>query len=350
MAPRVSVVTSVYNGEKHLREGVDSILHQSFRDFEFIIVDDGSTDRTWKILTSYDDPRIILLRNEQNLGLTRSLNKALPRSTGEYIARMDADDVSLPDRLDKQVEFLDANEDVGLVSCSFVEIDDEGRHISIQRLPTRNCDLQQRLLTSNCFCHGAAMFRRECLSSVGAYRAEFEFAQDYDLWLRISESYKVANLEQPLYQWRAGGGAVSLTRRATQYGYHFLAIDLAKERRKTGVDKLASLQQEERRAFIKEEFRRHRTARRQAAARDYYGWGLRLYRIGNLRGSLRLLLRAIASSPLERDLWLQLVSLGASKLFKLPRRLRADSDSTNEETCAREHQSGGQSGTSEPSI
>lgn len=340
MSPaRVSVVMSTHNGETHLREATDSILNQTFRDFEFIIVDDGSTDGTWEILTSYDDPRISLARNEQNLGLTRSLNKALRRSTGKYVARMDADDVSLPDRLDKQVQFLDANEDVGLVSCSFVEIDDQGRHISIQTLPTRDCDLQERLLTSNCFCHGAAMFRRECLSSVGAYREEFEFAQDYDLWLRMSERYEVANLEEPLYQWRAGGAAVSLTRRSIQYGYHFLAIDLARERRSTGVDRLASLTRDERRAFIEEGFRKYRAARRQAAARDYYGWGLRLYRIGNLQGSLRLLLRAIASSPLERDMWLQLVSLAASKLLKLPRRLRAGPDSTNEEMCAREHHS-----------
>lgn len=332
MVPKVSVVMSVYNGEKHLREAVESILNQTFRDFEFIIVDDGSTDSTWKILTGYDDPRIVLVRNQENAGLTKSLNKGLQLAKGKYIARQDADDASLPERLEKQAEFLDSNRDVGLLSCSFIEIDGEGRPVSVQRLPSEDSELQERLLSSNCFCHGAAMFRRECLKSVGAYREEFEFAQDYDLWLRISERYKVANLEEALYKWRADTDALSMTRRACQYGYHFLAIDLAKERRETGVDKLASLQEGERHTLIQEEFNKHRAARRRAAAHDYYAWAMRLYRAGDVAGFFKLLLRAVISGPLERDLWLQSLSLARRKLFKLPRSLaRSRSKSTDDE-------------------
>ena len=329
MAPKVSVVMSVYNGDKHLREAVESILHQTFRGFEFIIVDDGSTDRTWEILASYEDPRIALVRNEENIGLTKSLNRGLEMARGEYVARQDADDISLPERLEKQVEFLENNAEVGLLSCCFIEIDDEGRSVSIQRLPAEDTDLQERLLISNCFCHGAAMFRRECLESVGAYRQEFEFAQDYDLWLRISERYKVANLEEALYEWRVDTDALSMTGRASQYGYHFLAQDLAKERRKAGVDKLASLQEEERHVFIQEELKKHKAQQKRAAAYDYYAWSVRLYRAGNVGAFLRLLLRAITNAPLERDLWLQLLSLAGRKLLTSLRGLaKSDSEDT----------------------
>ena len=329
MAPKVSVVMSVYNGERHLRDAVESVLNQTFRDFEFIIVDDGSTDRTWEILKSYEDPRIVLARNRENIGLTKSLNKGLQMAKGQYIARQDADDISLPERLAKQVEFLESNGEVGLLSCSFVEIDDEGRSVSIQILPAEDSDLQERLLISNCFCHGAAMFRRECLESVGAYREEFEFAQDYDLWLRISERYKVANLEEALYRWRVRTDALSMTGRPSQYGYHFLAQDLAKERRNAGVDKLASLQQEERHVSIQEEFKKHKAEQRRAAAYDYYAWSVRLYRAGNVGGFLKLLLRAMINAPLERDLWLQLLSLVGRKLLTS---LRGSAKSDSEDT------------------
>lgn len=315
-SPRVSVVLSVYNGAEHLREAVDSILNQTFIDFEFIILDDGSTDHTWEILTDFDDPRIVLVRNQENMGLTKSLNEGLGMAKCEYIARQDADDISLPERLAKQVEFLERNREVGLLSCAFVEIDEEGRSVSIQRLPAGNSELQARLLISNCFCHGAAMFRRECLESVGAYREEFDFAQDYDLWLRISEKYKVANLEDALYEWRLRTDAVSITGRPRQYGYHFLAQDLAKERRKSGVDKLASLHREARHISIQQEFTKHKAEQKRAAAYDYFAWSVRLYRAGNIGASLNLLSRAVINAPLERELWVRLLRSVATKLFR----------------------------------
>ncbi len=113
--PRVTVLMSVYNGEKYLREAIDSILNQTFKDFEFLIIDDGSTDSSADIIRSYTDFRIRLIQNEKNIGLTRSLNKGLKLAKGEYIARMDVDDISLPIRFEKQVSFLDKYEDVKLV-------------------------------------------------------------------------------------------------------------------------------------------------------------------------------------------------------------------------------------------
>jgi len=113
--PKISVIMSVYNGEKYLREAIESILNQTFRDFEFIIINDGSTDKTSEILSSYNDPRIVIINNKRNIGLTKSLNKGLKMVKGEYIARQDADDVSLPERLERMVNFLDMNRDVGLL-------------------------------------------------------------------------------------------------------------------------------------------------------------------------------------------------------------------------------------------
>ena len=161
--PKVSVVMSVYNGERHLREAVDSILNQTFGDLEFIIVDDGSRDRTWEILQSYDDSRIVLLRNEQNIGLTKSLNRGLAATRGEYVARMDADDVSLPQRLERQVGFLDQHPEIGLVGCAFLQINEGGQEFEIFHPPLKNEDIQERLRVENCFCHGVALFRHRCL-------------------------------------------------------------------------------------------------------------------------------------------------------------------------------------------
>jgi len=125
--PEVTVLMSVYNGEKYLREAIDSILNQTFTDFEFLIVNDGSTDRTAEILRSYDDPRIIIINNEKNIGLTKSLNIGLRMAKGEYIARMDADDVSMPERLQKQIELLNQKKNTGLVGTYYTIINEKGK-------------------------------------------------------------------------------------------------------------------------------------------------------------------------------------------------------------------------------
>ncbi len=117
-APRVNVIMAVFNGEQYLQEAIESILRQTFDNFEFVIIDDGSTDKTVEILNRFSDERIKRLTNESNIGLTRSLNRGIRFSRGEYIVRQDADDVSLPERLAKQVAYLDAHSMVGLVGTS----------------------------------------------------------------------------------------------------------------------------------------------------------------------------------------------------------------------------------------
>jgi len=234
---------SVYNGEKHLREAIDSILNQTFTDFEFIIINDGSTDHTKQILESYSDPRIRLLHHE-NLGLTKSLNKGLKIATGEYIARMDADDISFSERLNCQVEFLYKNPEIGLVGTHALFIDQKDREIQIWKTPETHSEIESMLKFGNSFCHGSVLFKKECLDIVGYYREEFKYAQDYDYWLRISERFKTANINRVLYKNRRTTDTISRKNLSEQLNYHLLAQQLAKERRQKGADSLKHINTE----------------------------------------------------------------------------------------------------------
>lgn len=228
--PKVSVVMSVYNGERHLRETVESVLNQTFTDFEFIMIDDGSTDGTRAILESYDDSRIVLLHNEENIGLTRSLNRGLAKAQGEYIARQDADDVSFARRLAAQVQFLDSNPRVGLVGTSCCRIDSQGEVLGIRKGSYGGRSLRQVLHRRSVFTHGSVMFRQTCLEVVGPYRPCFRYAQDFDLWLRISEHFDLGYVEETLYMRRVHPTNITYARRPTQSRFSVLARELARQR------------------------------------------------------------------------------------------------------------------------
>jgi hypothetical protein len=215
--PKVSVVMSVYNGERYLREAMDSILNQTFRDFEFIIIDDASTDGTAGILQGYDDPRIVLLTNANNIGLTESLNRGLGSARGKYIARMDADDISLPKRLEKQVAYLDAHPEVGLLGTWAEVIDDEGAKLSTLCLPTDTLSIKWFLLFGSCIVHSTAMFRLALARRLGGY-GPFRYAQDRDLWLRMSQEAEAVQLPEVLLQCRLHADAISMQLRDQQWG------------------------------------------------------------------------------------------------------------------------------------
>lgn len=202
--PKVSIIMCVYNGEKYLREAVDSILGQTFTDFQFIVVDDGSTDTTGEILLEYSiaDLRVVFAQNEENIGLTRSLNKGLRMATGQYIGRQDADDISMPERIARQVGFLDAHPEVGLVGVQAYVIDEKNRVMRRLAVPVGDLDIRWRMLFSNSFVHGGVMFRSSLLHEVGYYDERILYAQDYDYWVRVSEKCMVANLTQTLVCWR----------------------------------------------------------------------------------------------------------------------------------------------------
>lgn len=198
---------SVYNGERYLNEAIDSILGQTFTDFEFLIIDDASTDRTPEILRSYDDPRIRVVTNEENLGLTKSLNKGLALARGEYIARMDADDVSLPERLDVQVEFMERNPEI-CVCGSWVEIIGHNAG-GIWKYPTDGNEIQCRHLFECSIAHPSAVIKMESLNQNQLqYDITFKRSQDYDLWVRISALCPLANIGRILLKHRIHPDAI----------------------------------------------------------------------------------------------------------------------------------------------
>ena len=196
--PTVSVIMSVYNGEKYLREAVDSILRQSIREFEFIILNDGSTDSTWAILQSYKDPSLVLLNNEENIGLARSLNKGLAKARGKYIARIDADDISLPERLERQVGYLDVHPEVGLLGTASRVLDEETGNESTVSPPLQDNILRSVLGRRNPFHHSSVMMPRRVLEEEGGYKESYRVGIDYELWVRIACSNELANLPDVL--------------------------------------------------------------------------------------------------------------------------------------------------------
>ncbi len=193
---------SVYNGEEYLREAIDSILNQTFGDFEFLIINDGSTDSTAEILQSCQDPRIRIINNEKNIGLTKSLNKGLKLAKGEYVARMDADDISMPGRLQKQVEMLEQKLNLGIVGTRDCVIDEKGNIKSEARNYGNPLILRWKLLFNNVFTHSSVMMRKKAYEDSGGYNPEFEASQDYDLWSRIVKKWQIGLVPQILCHWR----------------------------------------------------------------------------------------------------------------------------------------------------
>jgi glycosyltransferase involved in cell wall biosynthesis len=200
--PKVTVLMSVYNNEKYLSEAIDSILNQTFKDFEFIIVNDASIDGTLDILKRYKDPRLQIINNKENIGLTRSLNMGLQIAKGDYIARQDADDISAPDRLKKEIDFLDTHKEHAVTGTSVKVIDENSKVIRLLDRPTEDEQIRKFLRVDNCINHGSVMMRKIALDKVGQYDENMTRSQDYELWLRISKEYLLGNLSEYLYFWR----------------------------------------------------------------------------------------------------------------------------------------------------
>lgn len=213
MRPRVSVLMAVHNGEEYLRGAVDSILSQTFTDFEFIIVDDGSIDRSGEIISTYNDPRIRLIRHDDNLGLAASLNKGLGLARGEYVARMDCDDVSLPERLAKQVAFMDAHPEVGACSTWALDIDREGNIIG--KRDTLTGEPLDNFYWRTSLIHPASIIRFSRLSNL-RYDGELHCSQDYDLWFKIRAQAKLSNIPEYLFLYRVHDKSVSATKAGKQ--------------------------------------------------------------------------------------------------------------------------------------
>ncbi|MBN1980129.1 MAG: glycosyltransferase, partial [Chitinivibrionales bacterium] len=287
--PKVTVLMSVYNGQKYLREAINSILQQTFQNFELLIINDGSSDTTHDIISSYQDQRIRLHTNEKNIGLTRSLNIGLGLAQGEYIARQDADDISLPRRLEQEIVFLEQHDDIWLVGTAFHLINEQGKLLGTQGVLTDNTAIRTALLKANQFGHGTVMYRKALIHSVGYYREELGPAEDYDLWLRIAEKYKVANLSEPLYQWRVNPKGVSVTQKMTQDNYVEFARELAIERKKYGKDILQATPQDQLRSVMEKRF--SKTASNSTS--NYFLSGKFLYEKGAYREAFSFFMQSL---------------------------------------------------------
>ncbi|SRR6266481_5191006 len=234
-APRVSIVMSVFNGERFLAEAVDSILNQSFRDFEFIIIEDGSTDGSSQILDSYqnNDARVAVYR-QKNRGLIASLNRGCALARGKYIARMDADDIAVRDRLQGQVDFMEDHPEVGVLGGATEWIDITGKSLLRCRFPITDREIKSALRRGDCpLAHPTVIMQKEVFASVAGYRTAMLHAEDYDLWLRIADRFQLANLDAVVLKYRVHPDQVSI-RRCRQQALSNLAARIAASSRRNG--------------------------------------------------------------------------------------------------------------------
>ena len=197
----------VYNASSFLKESIDSILSQSFTDFEFLIINDGSTDPSANIIDSYTDYRIKHIKFPVNGGITKALNTGLDIAQGEYIARMDADDLALPQRLEKQVMFMDQNPDVG-VSGTWVEY--FGKRKGVMMAPQNHKEILWTLLFGSPFFHPSVIMRTKLIREI-KYPSDFPHAEDYALWMKLSDRTQFANLSEPLLKYRWSPGSIGLS-------------------------------------------------------------------------------------------------------------------------------------------
>lgn len=198
MSPKVSVIIPVYNGEKYIREAIDSVLNQTFEDFEIIVIDDGSTDSTPMILKDYGNK--IRWKSQKNRGQASALNTGMKMAKGEYIAYLDADDICLPERLEIQVKYLDEHPDVGLVYADFYQIDENNNILrTIKSQPFDDFLLLQQW---SFIARSTVMHRRACFDEVGVFDESITGKDDWDMWVRISERFEMGYIDQPLLKYR----------------------------------------------------------------------------------------------------------------------------------------------------
>ena len=239
--PKISVIMPAYNVEKYIAEAIESILNQTFKDFEFIIIDDGSTDRTWEIIQEYSkkDSRIIAFKNKRNLKICKTLNKGIEIARGKYIARMDADDWSYPDRLEKQYKFMEENPEI-VISGGTMEVCNEKMEVLNQRKYNLSDEaIRKKLFRYSPFCHPCTIYKKRVAKKMGGYNEYLFDAEDYDFYFRLGLYGKFGNLPDVIFKLRTRSQSVSQARLRRQekltlyirvkavmeYGYKMTAVD-----------------------------------------------------------------------------------------------------------------------------
>lgn len=289
--PTVSVVMPVYNAKAYIAKAVESILAQSFGHFELIIINDGSTDGSQQILEKYatQDPRIRLVTRE-NRGLVASLNEGIDLARADLIARMDADDVAFPERFALQVSFMDAHPEIVACGTCYNIIDFKDRIlVACDREPQNDEEIQNTLLGGiPCLCHPTVMMRKTAVLAAGGYDPETMLAEDLDLWLRLGESGKLANLPEVLLGYREHGGSVSEMGHLKQIEVMKMVTERAWRRRSV----IGQFQNKPWRPTSREA-QHHRTIK--------YGW--RAYVRGDRRMAFDYGITAIRELPMNREGW-----------------------------------------------
>jgi glycosyltransferase involved in cell wall biosynthesis len=212
--PAVTVLMPLYNGESYLREAIESILGQTFNEFELLVLDDGSTDAGPRIVKGYRDPRIRLLSNDANMGIAATLNRGISLANGRYIARMDCDDVSLPDRLRRQFDFMEGHPAVGVCGSRVRRI---GAKRGLWKVKAGDAAIKSRLLFENAMAHPSVMIRKSVLDGHNLrYDPLLRCSQDYAFWVEIARHSRLANLEQVLILYRVHATQISEAKKAEQ--------------------------------------------------------------------------------------------------------------------------------------
>lgn len=289
----------VYNAERYLYEAVESILNQTFTDFEFVIVDDGSTDASLDVLRKYEsqDTRIVLI-TQSNMGIVSALNNGLSQCRGELIARMDADDISLPERFAKQLEFLRRNPNCVAVGSSHLNIDADGDPLSIVYREADPEKLRQIMFENagSGMAHCAVLMRRGPLVQVGGYREEYKWTEDCDLWLRLLERGMITNLPDVLMKVRKSLNSVT----------HSIYEGIAEKRISMGLEAIKRFNlSDELEGRLRKRFSRHGTPKTRS---DYYERWCRLaIRHGFAKTARKYAFRLVITRPQTPQTWKLLI-------------------------------------------
>jgi glycosyltransferase involved in cell wall biosynthesis len=217
--PTISVVLTVYNGGEHLKTAIQSILKQTYHNFEFIIIDDGSSDDSFSTISKFKDRRIRLVR-QTNHGLVYSLNKGVKLARGRFIARQDADDISMPTRFEKLISAITANDRMGLVGTFFTYIDEKTSQPSITITSvTKHLDLRRSFYITNPFAHGSTLIRKDAIVNAGGYTDEYGPTEDFELWRRLAEKWELGIVPEPLYWYRINPNGISHKKQSSQHKF-----------------------------------------------------------------------------------------------------------------------------------
>jgi glycosyltransferase involved in cell wall biosynthesis len=219
--PKISIVMAVHNGAPYLVQALDSIAAQTTQDWELVVVDDASTDTTPTLLGQWGHPNLKQVRNETNLGLTKSLNVGISHATGAFIARMDADDVCMPTRFEAQLTLFEHMPSLALVGGDLRLIDGSDTYLGTKRFPHSTAAVQFAHRISSAISHPAALMRRDALEAVGGYNEDIRIGQDYDLWERLfAAGYQASNVAEQVLSYRLHGGALTHKKRDAQLAVH----------------------------------------------------------------------------------------------------------------------------------